>query len=98
MGSVHLKYVPDRGHAKLVFMREIQTVKAVDQLRATGDADFFGMTVGSVQSHSTEYGVAQCRKLLDLVSGRKFDAWPVPWSTFIHHQFDGLIVVGLAHA
>ena len=64
----------DRGDAELIFVRQVKTVQAIDQLSAVGHRHFFGMTVEGVERHPAENGVAQGRNLFQLVARRQFAA------------------------
>src|SRR5260370_11714606 len=88
MGGVHGEYVAHRRDAALVFVAQIQTVQAVDQLRAVAHGDFFRMAVEDIERHAAEHRVAQGGHLLELIAGSGLAAGLVPGTPFVDDQLD----------
>src|ERR1700731_2568367 len=97
MSSVHREYVSDQGYAKLVFVRQIQAIKTINQLRATSDFNLLRMTVERVECHPAEYCVPQGGQLFELIAGCECTARPVPRSPLVNHEFHVMFGVELAH-
>ena len=97
MIRIHRKDVTDGRDAKLVLVRQIQTVQAIDELGTIGHRHFFRVAIKDVQCHSAEDGISQGRYLLKLVGRRSFAAGPVPWSPFVDHEFDAVLRIEFAH-
>src|ERR1700675_4731730 len=55
------------------------------------------MTIEKVQCHSAEHGIAESRKLLQLIAGRQFTAGAIPRAPFIDDQFYGMAGIRFAH-
>src|SRR6266496_2148272 len=97
MGRVHRENVTDWSHAEAIFVRQIQTVQAVDQLGATCDPDLLRMPIENVEGHATKDGITQRWGLFELVTRREFAAGTIPWSPFIDRNFDVVVLVKLTH-
>ena len=65
MSGIHFEYMADRGYTEFVFMRQIETVQAIDQLRAIGHGHFFRMAVEDIQRHCRKDRVAQRGSLFE---------------------------------
>src|SRR5437879_10808061 len=93
MCRIHIENVPYRGDAESIFMRQIETVQAVDQLCAAPDAHLLRMPVKGIQRHSAEDRIPQSRQLLQLIPGRKFTAGLIPGAPFVHYSLDLMLAI-----
>ena len=84
-------------HHEAVFVRQIEAIQTVDQLRAIRHGNFFRMAVEKVERHPAEHRIAQRRQLLELISWRGLASRPVPRPPLIHHQLHQMLRIFLAH-
>jgi len=94
---VKFKGATDGGDDEAVFVREIEAVEAVDELRAIGHGDFFRMTIEDVEVHAAEDGVAERRHLFENVAGSCFAAGLIPGTPFVDDELDVMLGIEFAH-
>src|SRR5260370_17386963 len=80
-----------------VFVSEIQTVQAVDELCAVRHVKFAGMPVKNVQGHAAEHGIPQRGSLFENVPWRRLAPGTVPRAPFIHDDLDAVLPVEFTH-
>ena len=78
-------------------MSKIQTVQAVDELRAVGHVKLAGMAVKNVEGHAAEHGIPQRGSLLENVPWRGLASRAVPWSPFVHDELNTVLTVEFTH-
>src|SRR5277367_3659968 len=55
------------------------------------------MAIEGIEGHAAEYGIAQSRRLFELISSSLFRAGAIPGSPFVDYQFDRVIGVEFSH-
>ncbi len=78
MRRIHLEDMADWSHAEALFMRQIQAIETIDQLRATGDPNFFRMSIEGIEGHPAENCISQRGRLFELIGRSESTAWTVP--------------------
>src|SRR5882724_3609048 len=97
VACVHFEHMADRRNYEAIFVSEIQTVQAVDELRAVGHVKLAGVAIENIESHGAEHRVPQRWSLLEDVPWRCFTAWPVPRAPLVHDEFDAVLSIELTH-
>src|SRR5882672_10801707 len=85
----------NRCNYEAIFVSEIQTVQAVDELRAVGHVKLAGVAIKNIQSHGAEHRVPQRWSLLEDVPWRCFAPGPVPRAPLVHDEFDAVLSIEL---
>ena len=94
---VKFERAPNGGDNETIFMREIEAVETVDELRAVSHGDFFGMTIENVEGHAAEDGVAERGHLFENVAGSGFASGTIPWAPFVNDKLDVMFGVEFAY-
>ena len=81
----------------MIFVRQVQGVEAVDQLRAVGHGHLFRVAVEHIQIHRGKDRVAQRGRLFKEIPGRGFRTAAIPRPPFVDNQFDAVRGIGFAH-
>src|SRR5713101_7930296 len=97
VACVHFEHMADGRNYKAIFVSEIQTVQAVDELRAVGHVKLAGVTIKNIQSHSAEHRVPQRWSLFEDVPWRCFASGLVPRAPLVHDKFDAVLPIELTH-
>ena len=93
MARVQLEHAADRRDYKLILVRQIQAVQAIDKLGAIGHCDFFRMAIEDVERHSAEHSVAQSRSLFECIARSRFAARAIPRTPLIHDQLHMMMAI-----
>src|SRR6266851_4728560 len=97
VACVHFEHMADGRNYEAIFVREIQTVQAVDELCAVGHVKLAGVPIKNIQSHRAEHRVPQRWSLFEDVAWRCFASGPVPWAPLVHDEFDAVLSIEFAH-
>ena len=86
VSAVHSENMAHRSYAEFIFVSKVKTVQTINQLRRTGERDFFRMAVEDIEGHRAEYGVSESGSLLKKVAGSELTAGAIPKAPLVHHE------------
>ena len=96
MARIEFKHPANWRNHEFIFVREVQVVQTVDELRAVRHGNFLGMPVENIERHTAEHGVPQRGDLFQQVAGSGFASRTIPRTPFVHDQLDAMVTVKFA--